>query len=133
MLKSLGRWWRKRQPLGARAEREAARYLRRRGFRVLARNLRTRLGEIDLLAEDRAGVIRVVEVKAGVGESPPPEVHVNAAKQRKLTALAGQWLQRRPELRGRAVRFDVIAVVWPEGADVPTRLTHHENAFPASW
>lgn len=126
-------WFSKPLPLGARGEREAGRYLRKQGHRVLARNLRTRLGEMDLITEDRkSGHVVIVEVKTTVSEDPPPEVHVDGRKQRKLTALAGQ-LVRRYHLENRGVRFDVVAVVWPAGAKKPTRLTHHINAFEAAW
>lgn len=121
-----------RRRLGRRAEQAAARHLKRRGYRILARNLRSRLGEIDLLAESTEDrTIVVVEVKAAAGEDPPPEVHVDARKQRKLTALADQ-LVRRHRLDDRRIRFDVIAVVWPADCKKPTRLTHHVNAFPAN-
>jgi putative endonuclease len=119
-----------RKALGPRAERAAARYLRHAGYRIRARNLRNRLGEIDIVVEQRDGTIVIVEVKAAARENPPPEVHVNRAKQRKLTALAHQ-LVRRYRLHDRTIRFDVVAVVWPEGERAPTRLTHHANAFEA--
>ena len=127
-----GRWWGQR-PLGPRAESAAARHLRRQGYRILARNLRNRLGEIDILAEDRATrCIAIVEVKAATSESPGPEMHVNPAKRRKLTALANRLVQRY-RLHDRTIRFDVIGIVWPPEAKKPTRLTHHVNAFEASW
>jgi putative endonuclease len=119
-------------PLGTRGERQAARYLRRLGYRILARNLRTRLGEVDLLAGTPDGVtIVVVEVKAGsraAPDSPRPEVHVNRAKQRKLIALAAQ-LRRQPHLRDRPFRFDVIGVDQP--ARGPAVIRHHIGAFQA--
>ncbi len=122
-----------RRGLGARGERAAARRLRRTGYRILARNLRSKLGEIDILAEHRGTrTIAVVEVKTTESDDPPPEEHVNAAKQRKLTQLAGH-LVRRHGLEDRAVRFDVIGIVWPTGATRPARLTHHEGAFEARF
>jgi putative endonuclease len=118
----------------------AARYLRSRGYRILARNLRNRFGEVDILAQDPDGrTVVVVEVKAAV--PPPgnprdpspsaaaavrPEEHVNRHKQRKLAALAGQ-LVRRYRLEDRPVRFDVV------GVDLPRRarpiIRHHLGAF----
>jgi putative endonuclease len=127
----LERW--RRPPLAQRGERAAERHLRRAGYRILARNLRCRLGEIDLLAEDRANrQIVIVEVKTSRAESPPPEVRVNHAKQRKLTALADH-LVRRHRLQDRAVRFDVVAVVWPDGQRRPAEIRHHPAAFGAAW
>ena len=111
----------------------AARHLRRGGYRIVARNLRMRVGEIDLVAEDPrdAGLIVVVEVKSGESDSMPPELHVNAAKRRKLVALARRLLRRR-RLAGRRVRFDVVAVVWPGSEKKPTRITHYTGAFASA-
>lgn len=132
-LGQLRAWWRKRNAPARRGERAAARHLKRRGLRLLGRNVRSRLGEIDLLAEDRkSGAIVLVEVKTTSDDRPPPEAHVDPAKQRKLTQLAGQ-LMRRHGWNDRTVRFDVVGVVWPAGAKRPTRLTHHKNAFEAAF
>ena len=130
MLRRLRSWWTRRSSLGARGERAAARHLRRKGLRIVARNLRTRIGEIDLIAEDRRdpSLLIVVEVKSGVSDGVPPEHHVNGAKRRKLTTLAAGLLRRR-RLAGRRIRFDLVGVVWPEGARNPTRITHHVGAF----
>lgn len=133
-LAAAGRLWGSGtlKPLGVRGEAAAVKHLRRSGYRILARNLRNRLGEIDILAEDLATqCIAIVEVKATAAEHPPPEMHVNPAKRRKLTALAGRLIQRH-RLHDRTIRFDVIGIVWPAEAKQPTRLTHHVNAFEAN-
>lgn len=122
-----------RQTLGERAEHVAAQHLQDAGYRVLGRNVRFRLGEIDIVAEDRrSGAVAIVEVKAMASDTPSPEQHVNFAKQQKLTALAGELI-RQWRLADRTVRFDVVAIVWPDGSRKPTRLTHHANAFEAAW
>jgi putative endonuclease len=128
---NLPRWLRAwlRPRLGARGERRAASLLRRAGYRVLAANLRTNLGEIDLLAEAPDGrEIVVVEVKTGTSSSPElrPELHVNRAKQRKLAALAAQLAARRG-FHDRPIRFDVIGVDLPPGGQPVVR--HHVGAF----
>lgn len=107
--------------------------LRGAGYRIVSHNRWGRFGEIDLIAIDPADQsLVVVEVKAARGENPPPEVHVNHAKQLKLTALAHQ-LARRRNLADRPIRFDVVGVVWPEDATEPTRVTHHPAAFEAKF
>ena len=117
------------QSVAARGERAAKRYLSKKGYRILARNLRNRFGEIDLLVEapDRRTIV-IVEVKAAAHriETLPPEAHVTAAKQRKLTALAVQ-IARRYRLTDRPLRFDVIAVDF-DTPNNPT-LRHHQGAF----
>lgn len=125
----------RRSTVGARGERAAAKHLRRHGYRVLARNLRTKLGEIDLLAlaPDRRTVV-VVEVKSSRADdsgpdgprNPPPEVHVNTVKQRKLVGLAC-LAARQHGLQDHPIRFDVIGVDLPAKGK-PT-IRHHENAF----
>ncbi len=127
------RFLRKPLTLGQRGERAAAEHLRQAGYRILARNLRQRFGEVDLIAQQRGDrAVAVVEVKTMRSESPPPEVHVNRAKQAKLTALAGQ-LAKRYKLHDRPIRFDVVGVVWPDDCDKPTRVTHHPGAFEATF
>ena len=122
----------KRRALGAAGESAAARHLERRGYRVVEANVRCRLGEIDIVAID-AGVIVFVEVKGNRGgQYGAPEEMVTLAKQRRLTRLAGWYLQRRGWL-GRPARFDVVAVDWnPSGEK---RVRHFRDAFPAtgSW
>lgn len=113
--------------IGPRGERAAARHLKARGYRILARNLRHQLGEIDLLAEapDQRTLV-IVEVKSGSGAAAVPEWHVNPAKQRKLTSLAAAVTRRRA-LHARPIRFDVVAVTFEPGRKPAIR--HHVAAF----
>ncbi|MEM9415808.1 MAG: YraN family protein [Planctomycetota bacterium] len=118
---------------GPRGERIAERYLRKRKYKTLARNLRTKLGEIDLLvlSPDRKQVI-LVEVKTSENRTTAvrPEHRVGAAKQRKLTALAYK-LQQQHKLDGLGIRFDVVGVDLRDGETPEVR--HYENAFEAAW
>ena len=120
-------------PTSVRGERAAARHLRKQGYRIVARNLRTRFGEIDLLAEAPDGrTIVAVEVKARdvtdahATDSPRPEVRVNHTNQRKSDTLASQSA-RSHGLADRPWRFDVV------GVDLPRRgepvIRHHVAAF----
>jgi putative endonuclease len=116
-------------PVGAVAERRVASHLKRRGYRVLAQNVRNRFGEIDIVAEAPDGrTIAIVEVKASESalDDPPPELRVNAFKQRKLVALACQ-LARRYDLTDRPIRFDVAGVLLEPGQEPVIR--YHEAAF----
>ncbi len=120
-------WDREPIALGPRGEWVAARFLRSAGYRVVAKNLRNRFGEIDLLAEtpDRRATV-VVEVKAGRGGGLRPELRVNLAKQQRLASLAAQ-LVCRYHLRHRAMRFNVIGVNLPTHGQPAIR--HHVGAF----
>lgn len=116
-----------RSSTGARGERAAADLLKRTGYRVMARNLRNRFGEIDLvaLAPDGRTVV-IIEVKTAERADAMPELRVNQKKQRKLTALAAQ-IVRRYKLENKPIRFDVIAVNLPPDADPIVR--HYQAAF----
>jgi putative endonuclease len=96
-------------PIGALGEDAAADVYRRRGYRVVARNWRCQLGELDLVAE-RRGVLVFCEVKArrGSGYGGGFEA-VTWRKQAKLRALAELFL-RTCGSRPLSVRFDVASV-----------------------
>ncbi len=112
--------------LGDRGEREAAAYLRRQGLRIVARNYRTPLGEIDLIARDGDTVV-FVEVKTR-RQGEPAEA-VTPEKQRRLTLAALHFLKARGLLEYRS-RFDVVAIVWPETDRTPD-IEHFRAAFDA--
>jgi putative endonuclease len=120
----LRRWF------GTRSERAAARFLRKRGYRILTRNFRCELGEIDLIALDGDCIV-FVEVRST--EQPDltrPAASVDLAKQRRLTKLALYFLKRK-NLLNHSARFDVLAVGWPAGRSEPT-MAHYPNAFEAT-
>jgi putative endonuclease len=123
--------------LGRAGERAAARMLKRKGYRVLGRNLNVRVrggGEADILclAPDRATVV-LVEVKTRLrgsgrsllGELVAPERSVGVEKRRKLRALLAT-LARANGWTGRPMRIDVVAVEWPAARGKP-ELRHHEG------
>jgi putative endonuclease len=94
---------------------------------ILARNLRSRLGEIDLVARD-GGTLVFVEVKTRSGAPrEPPQAAVDARKRQRLARLALNYLAR-AWLRDLACRFDVVAVTLdPTGG--PPRVEHFPGAF----
>ncbi len=116
-----------RQELGRLGENAAARLLRRARYRVLARNVRTRSGEADLvcLAPDRSTLV-IVEVKTRllVGEHPPPEASVDAHKRLKLRQVR-RALIRANRWQDRPVRIDVVAVDWPDEPRARPSLRHY--------
>ncbi len=110
----LDRWyeelpWRGRVALGRRGEQIAARYLRRRGWRVIGRNFAAAGAEIDLIALDRATLV-FVEVKTRIdGEVWPPAAAVNARKRERIRRAAGAYVRGR-RADNREIRFDVVAI-----------------------
>ena len=100
-------------------------------MKVLLRNYRTSRGEIDLIARD-GGVLVFVEVKTR--RRGHPAEAVTAEKQRRITLAALHFLKKHGLLdadRPVPCRFDIVAIVWPDGRDRPT-VEHHANAFEAS-
>jgi putative endonuclease len=112
--------------LGDRGEREAARYLRRRGQRIITRGYHTPWGEIDLVARD-GDVLVFIEVKTR--RRGDPAEAVTPEKQRRLT-LAGLHFLRRHRLLEQRSRFDVVAIVWAD-ARRPPQIEHFKGAFEA--
>jgi len=116
--------------LGRRGEEVAAGYLKRQGYQILARGDRSKLGELDLVARQGRTIVFVeVKTRQSVEAGHPAEA-VSPAKQRRLTRLAITFLKRYGLLEHPA-RFDVIAVVWPEGQGEPA-IEHFQDAFEAA-
>ena len=116
-----------RSRLGSLGEDAAAALLESKGFRIIARNHRTRRGEVDLVADD-GSLLAFVEVRTRATDAfGGPAGSVNLRKQRRCVMAARDFLATwsGPE---RAIRFDVVAIV-----DAPSgpSLEHIPDAFPA--
>jgi len=112
---------------GAAGERVAARFLKRRGFRILRRNYVCPAGEADLIALDGRQVV-FVEVKSRRSDLvAPPESSVTAAKQARLGRVALDFI-RRHRLEEAPCRFDVVSILLPR--DGKPHVTHFPDAFP---
>ena len=95
---------------GAAAERLAVDYLQARGVTILARNLRCRAGEIDVICLD-AGLLAMIEVRQRSRQDFGGALaSVSLLKQRKIIRAARFLISCRPQWRSRAIRFDVLAV-----------------------
>ena len=115
--------------LGAWGEELAANALRGKGYRILARNFRCRLGEVDVKAE-KDGILVFAEVKLRKSTAyGAPREFVTPAKQRKLRMTASFWLAGHPGAAELQPRFDVVEIRAPFGPEGPVRLAHLENAF----
>lgn len=118
--------------LGARGERLAARYLKKRKYNVIGRNVRSGMGEIDLvaIAPDKRTLV-IVEVKtrrapdAVTPHTPRPEDAITRDKRQRLLRLAQVEATRRGMDRA-PLRIDVIAIDTHD--DKKPTLRHHENA-----
>lgn len=112
--------------LGRLGEKLGARFMRRLGYRIAARNYTCPAGEVDLIAIDGDSVV-FVEVKTRRDDTTEyPEDAVNTTKRRRLTATARYYLLQAKAER-RSCRFDVLAVLLKEG-EAP-RVEHFIDAF----
>jgi len=115
-----------RARLGRAGEHEAARFLKRKGYRIVTRNYRCSAGEIDLVALD-GGMVVFVEVKTRTDcEHADPQDAVTPEKQHRLMRAARNFILQ-TQSQGRDFRFDIVAVVWPTAG--PVRVEHFVNAF----
>ena len=95
---------------GARAEVLAQNYLRLKGYVIVAKNYRSRMGEIDIIAKDKETLV-FVEVKARSSRRfGNPKWAVTPQKQKKLSILALEYLKTTGK-KGVKARFDVVAIV----------------------
>ena len=117
-----------RQMLGKYGEDLAVDELERRGYAVLARRYRTRHGEIDIVARDGETVV-FVEVKAKESaEFGTAAEAVTVRKQRRVIAMAVDFLARN-RLTRCPCRFDVVAV---DSVGRDERVTYYRAAFDAT-
>lgn len=116
-----------RRATGRQGEEAAARFLRKQGFVILDQNVRSRLGEIDLVARDK-GTLVFVEVKARqAGQGDPPQASVTPRKQARLGRLALGYLKSKGLGEVRC-RFDVVAVEL-DSQDQVAAIRHIPGAF----
>lgn len=101
---------RARKNLGDSGERVAALFLRQCGYEILERNYRTRVGELDLVARDRDGIV-FVEVRTRRGNAyGAPEETLTSKKRGKLVAMALHFLAANQEYADCAWRIDLVAI-----------------------
>ena len=110
---------------GHSSESLAALWLTLKGYRILERRLKTRLGEIDLVAAAPFGPICFVEVKAR-GLARAAADSVTPSQQARIARAASLYLSGRPHLSRRGARFDIIAIA-PHALPV-----HHRDVWQSN-
>ena len=104
----------KPQQFGQKAEGMAARYLKRCGYKIIARNHRTRSGEIDIIAREGETLV-FIEVKARTSNRyGSAKAAVTHQKQRQIAKVALAYLQSTDQSHVKA-RFDVVTVTRHQG------------------
>mgnify|MGYP003958302393 FL=1 len=115
-----------RQQTGAAGEQIACDFLQELGYRIVERNHRTRLGELDIIAEYEEFLV-FCEVKTRKGRGGPhPSLSVTTKKIAKLRQL-GEFYLSLMHLTHMQPRFDVIAIQLVDGK--PPNIDHFINAF----
>ncbi|MGO0061750.1 YraN family protein [Brevibacillus fluminis] len=115
-----------RSQLGQAGEEMAEAYLQEQGYEILARNFRTRHGEIDRIVR-KGGTIVFVEVKTrrSLTHGTPTEA-ITLQKRQKIRQTALAYLQEHGG-SGEILRFDVISILL-QNAD-PPKIEHLQSAF----
>jgi len=111
-----------RRRIGQSAEAAAVSFLESRGVRVLLRNYRGKVGELDLVAREGNTLVIVEVRRRSSNRFGGAAASVGPRKQARLRRTAALLLQRRSQLARLAVRFDVIAIG-------PTGLQWIKHAF----
>lgn len=115
--------------MGKRGEELACALLKKRGYRILERNVRGRYGEIDIVAR-RKDCTAFVEVRTRTGDGfGTPEESITKHKRDRMVTCALDYVARHDELREAAWRIDVVAIEMDEDGH-QTRAEHVESAVP---
>ncbi|MBU1869882.1 MAG: YraN family protein [Candidatus Omnitrophica bacterium] len=116
---------RERLDLGRAGEELAAGFLESKGYRILRRNFKNKLGEIDIIATEKE-VYCFVEVKTRQSDKfGCPSEAVIASKQAQISKAALSYLKEN-RLLDKKARFDVVSVIYSQGA---SRVELIKDAF----
>jgi len=111
--------------LGSEGEDLAVKFLRKKGYRIISRNYKNYIGEIDIIAKDGETVV-FIEVKTRANDSFGfPFESVHRKKRQKLKNLALLYLKKLGE--ELPVRFDVLSITCAENGNM--EIDHIQDAF----
>ncbi|WP_348674807.1 YraN family protein [uncultured Abyssibacter sp.] len=113
---------------GAAAETRAERWLAGQGLRRHDRNVRCRLGEIDLIMRDGDTFVMIEVRQRSSASFGDAAATVTRHKQRRLIAATRWWLSHNPEHAAAPIRFDVVAI---DGGPAEERIQWIKAAFDA--
>jgi putative endonuclease len=118
-----------RKELGKKGEQLALRYLKKNGYRIIQTNYVCKLGEMDIIAQEK-DTLAFIEVKTRTSTTfGPPQLAVNSAKQMQLSKVALNFLKEK-KLEDLKARFDVVAILLgPKGEEIDLI----KDAFELRW
>ena len=109
---------------GKRSEIIATNYLKEKGYKILATNYKNKVGEIDIIAQDKDYIV-FIEVKARLSEAfGNPFEAINYYKQQKIHKVASLYLLQKKKTEALC-RFDAISILGLENPEI----THIVDAF----
>jgi putative endonuclease len=127
LLLNRGKLLADREKLGRWGEKRCESFLKKKGFKKLARNFSCRSGEIDLIMVDAEGVVVFVEVKTRADETfEAAESVITSAKKTRMSRAARYFIATH-KIEDRPFRFDVVTIVL--GQKGRPQIRHYENAF----
>ena len=111
-------------------ETQAAAYLSREGYSILARNYAYQGGELDIVARDKETIVFVEVKSVWNNQQGNPATRVNALKQKKIWKTACHFLHTQKENAPKGFdtpcRFDVLTA---RAYQKPLQFVHYKNAF----
>ncbi len=116
------------QQFGADSESMAVTFLKENGYKIIERNYRTKIGEIDIIAKDGDTIV-FIEVKARKSRAYNPKEAVTSSKKRKISMVALYYLKSTRQVNTRA-RFDVVAI---DSAKKSGAVEIIKNAFELAY
>ena len=118
-----------KKELGKKGEQLALRFLKKSGYRIIQTNYVCKLGEMDIIAQEK-DTLAFIEVKTRTSTTfGPPQLAVNPAKQRQLSKVALNFLKEK-KLEDLNARFDVVAILLgPRGEEIELI----KDAFELRW
>ncbi len=118
-----------KKELGKRGEQLALRYLKKNGYRILVTNYICKLGEMDIIAQEK-DTLAFIEVKTRTSMSfGPPQLAVNTAKQMQLSKVALHFLKEK-KIEDVKARFDVVAILLGPKEE---KIDLIKDAFELQW
>ncbi len=112
--------------LGKKGEDLAAAFLQKKGFQIVIRNYRKKIGEVDIIAKDKQTLVFIeVKTRSSLLFGKPFEA-VTTNKQAQLNRIALEYMTRN-KLLEQAARFDVISILIPKNGKA--EIEHLQNCF----
>lgn len=113
-------------------EETAITFLSKQGYKILERNYRNRLGEVDIIAQDK-DVLCFIEVKTRLSEAPDLALEaVSIFKQKKIAQTALSYLKQHHFLE-REARFDVVIVTQGRGGALSAEIIQDAFSLPGPY